>query len=309
VSDASSTTARGGAKPVTKQPLDDVMLAMDVVDTLRRKKRLVERELDVAGREQDLKERLRQIYTAQGIEVTDAILEEGVRALKEDRFVYKPPPESFGLKLARVYINRGVWGKWVLGALAGLALAIAAWQLLVVAPRDALPRDLQAMHAEVVALAAQGRDDAQADRLLAAGQQALRNSDTQRAAALLAELTNMRDQLEMTYRIQVVNRPGERSGVFRIPDLNQAARNYYIIVEAVGPDGRNLRVPIKNEETGKIEQVTQWGVRVDERTFNRVAADKQDDGIIQDDILGHKEPGLLDPTYKVQTSGAAITTW
>jgi hypothetical protein len=311
VSDAASTTAgvAASAKPVTKQPLDDVMLAMDVVDTLRRKKRLVERELDVAGREEDLKERLRKIYAAQGIEVTDAILEEGVSALKEDRFVYKAPPESFGLKLARIYIARGVWGKWVLGALAGLAIGIIAWQWLVVAPRDALPRDLQTMHADVVELAEQARDDAQADRLLAAGQQALRDGDSERAAALLSELTEMRDLLESTYRIQVVNRPGERSGVFRIPDANEAARNYYIIVEAVGPDGRNLRVPIKNEETGKTEAVAQWGVRVDERTFNRVAADKQDDGIIQDDIFGHKEPGLLDPTYKVQTTGAAITTW
>lgn len=315
MSDAASATASPGATtspgtaPATKQPLDDVMLAMDVVDTLRRKKRLVERELDAAGREEDLKERLRRIYAAQGIEVTDEVLEEGVRALKEDRFLYKPPPESFGLKLARIYIKRGVWGKWVLGAVAGLAIGIIAWQLLVVAPRDALPRDLQAMHGEVVELAERARDDAQADRLLAAGRQALRDGDTDRAAQLLSELTAMRDQLETAYRIQVVNRPGERSGVFRIPDANQAARNYYIIVEAVGPDGRNLRVPIKSEETGKTEAVTQWGVRVDERTFNRVAADKQDDGIIQDDILGHKEPGRLDPTYKVQTTGAAITAW
>ncbi len=102
------------------------MLAMDVVDTLRRKSRLVEQELDVAGREQDLKQRLRKIYAAQGIEVTDAILEEGVRALKEDRFVYKPPPDSFGIKMARLYVNRGVWGKWVFGAVAGLAIGLVS---------------------------------------------------------------------------------------------------------------------------------------------------------------------------------------
>jgi hypothetical protein len=91
--------------------LDEVMLAMDVVDTLRRRERLVKRELDAEGREEDLKERLRKIYHAQGIEVPDHILEEGVAALKEDRFVYKPPLEGLGIKLARLYVARGRWGK------------------------------------------------------------------------------------------------------------------------------------------------------------------------------------------------------
>ena len=285
------------------------MLAMDVVDTLRRKKRLVEQELDVAGREQDLKQRLRKIYSAQGIEVTDAILDEGVRALKEDRFVYKPPPDSFGVKLARLYVNRGVWGKWVVGALAGLAIGLVAWQMLVVAPRDALPRDLEALHAEVVDLAQQDSADQRADGLFATARQALRDGDTDRAQALFRELKGMRDQLEANYRIQVVNRPGERSGVWRVPDVNQSARNYYIIVEAVGADGARLRLPIKNEETGQTELVNEWGVRVDKRVFDRVAEDKRDDGIIQQDIVGHKAAGRLEPDYEVPTTGAAITRW
>lgn len=285
------------------------MLAMDVVDTLRRKQRLVQQELDVAGREQDLKQRLRKIYAAQGIEVTDAILEEGVRALKEDRFVYEPPPDSFGIKMARLYVNRGVWGKWVFGALAGLAIALVAWQLLVVAPRDALPQDIAALHAEVVALAEQDSADQRADSLLATARQALRDGDTKRAQALFRELEQMRDQLEASYRIRIVNRPGERSGVWRVPDLNQAARNYYIIVEAIGAAGGRLRVPIQNEETGKAERVSQWGVRVEKPVFDRVAADKQDDGIIQQDIVGNKAPGRLEPDYQVPTTGAAITSW
>ena len=52
-----------------------------------------------------------------------------------------------------------------------------------------------------------------------------------------------------------------------------------------------------------------WGLRVDEDTFNRVAADKRDDGIIQQDIVGAKRRGDLDPRYAVATTGAAITNW
>lgn len=308
-----AATSAGGKPTATvvpsKPPLDDVMLAMDVVDTLRRKKQLVEKELDVAGREQDLKQRLHKIYAAQGIEVSDAILEEGVRALKEDRFVYKPPPDSFGVALARLYVKRGVWGKWVLGALTGLAIGLVAWQMLVVAPRDALPQQLDALHATVVELAEQQSADQRADGLLSEARRALRDGDSDRARTLLRELQWMRDQLETSYRIRVVNRPGEPSGVWRVPDVNQDARNYYIIVEAIGADGASLRVPILNEETGKTEPVSLWGVRVDKRVFDRVAADKRDDGIIQQDLFGSKALGRLEPDYQVATTGAAITSW
>ena len=74
-----------------KQPLDDIMLAMDVVDTLRHQQLLVERELKAEDRDQKMMQRLREIYTSQGIEVTDRVLEQGVTALKEGRFVYDPP--------------------------------------------------------------------------------------------------------------------------------------------------------------------------------------------------------------------------
>jgi len=50
-------------------------------------------------------------------------------------------------------------------------------------------------------------------------------------------------------------------------------------------------------------------VRVDEGTFYRVAGDKQDDGIIQDNILGMKERGKLEVEYTVPTTGASITSW
>jgi Family of unknown function (DUF6384) len=61
--------------------LDDLMLAMDVVDTLRHDQRLVERELSAASSDDAMIERLREVYKGQGIEVSDRILEEGVKAL------------------------------------------------------------------------------------------------------------------------------------------------------------------------------------------------------------------------------------
>ena len=66
-------------------PLDDVMLAMDVVDTLRHREHLVRRELNEKDREKALIARLREIYAGQGIDVPDAVLVEGVNALRDNR--------------------------------------------------------------------------------------------------------------------------------------------------------------------------------------------------------------------------------
>ena len=59
--------------------------------------------------------------------------------------------------------------------------------------------------------------------------------------------------VEQAYTLQIVSRPGEKSGVWRVPDANPDARNYYIIVEALSADGRSLQVPVVNEESGQIE--------------------------------------------------------
>jgi hypothetical protein len=94
-----------------------------------------------------------------------------------------------------------------------------------------------------------------------------------------------------------------------VPDDNPNAQNFYLIVEAVAPSGRALSLPIESEEDGRTRLVSSWGLRVDEETFNRVAADQRDDGIIQQNVVGEKHRGELDPQYSVATTGAAITDW
>jgi hypothetical protein len=306
---ATATTAPSAAAAGAKPPLDDVMLAMDVVDTLRRRERIVRKELDEAGREEDLKERLRRIYAAQGIDVPDHVIEQGVAALKEERFTYKPPPDTLSTKLARVYISRGGWGKWVAGIAGAGVLAGGINYFTVVAPNAALPERLAERHAEVVALAKTDNARTVAGRILAAGQAAVRNEDEGRARDALEDLDDLRIALEQEYTLRIVNEPNQQTGVWRVPDLNTQAKNYYIIVEAVDPTGRVLEVPIENEETKKTERVPAWGLRVDQATFNAVAKDKRDDGIIERDRFGFKERGAIRPSYEMQTTGGAITRW
>jgi hypothetical protein len=107
----------------------------------------------------------------------------------------------------------------------------------------------------------------------------------------------------------IVTRPDELSGVWRVPERNPQARNVYIIVKAVTPDGTVLGLPITNQEDGKTYTVSKWGMRVDEPLFRQIAADKQDDGIIQNFRFGIKRRGQLAPEYLMPTTGAAITSW
>ncbi len=304
-----TNTPEDGKSLREKAPLDDVMLAMDVVDTLRRRERVVSRELDEEGREEDLKQRLRKIYAQQGIEVPDHVLEQGVAALKEDRFTYKPPEKGFSTWLAHLYVNRGKWGKWVVAAIMAGVVALAINYFLYLAPNAALPGKLASTHAEVVALAKSDNARKLAQQMLNKGNAAVREENSEAIKAAVAQLEDLQSRLEQEYTIKIINRPGERSGIWRIPDINSNARNYYIIVEAIDHTGKPIAVLIENEETGKTSKVKKWGQRVDEQVFNRIARDKQDNGIIERDRFGYKKPGYLLPEYDISTTGGAITRW
>ena len=123
------------AQQAKKIELNEVMLAMDVVDTLRHQQSLVKRELGAVDHDRALIAKVSKIYADQGLAVSDEVIAAGVKALREERFTYTPPKKSFQLTLAHLYVNRGRWAKR--GALLlGVLLAIyLGYQFAVVAPQ------------------------------------------------------------------------------------------------------------------------------------------------------------------------------
>ena len=419
--------------PTEKRRLDDVMLAMDVVDTLRHREHLVERELHAEDRDEKLLQRLREIYASQGMEVPDHVLKEGVAALREERFAYKPPEESLAVKLARSYIERRKWFKRVSAAVAALLVSWGGYTFLISAPAErelqqqvlALNSSIRSSDEQIEILekraqrlqtqltdatrnvppalqdAAQAKQTAmqqslgKVDALIASareltqpadldeanfeqrsgpagnrlqqqqqqnlqieqelatvehsldevaslqhlpselaavrdatlkasreetvsdharqlydlGLSALGAGDIDQAVAAVEELKALRARLDESYTLRIVSRPGEKSGVWRIPEGNPDAQNYYIIVEAIGTNGKVLTQEITSEEDGSTRTVDAWGVRVDKRIFNRIGADKQDDGIIQNSRFGEKRRGYLEDEYSIETHGGTITQW
>lgn len=302
--------------------LDDVLLAMDVVDTLRHREQLVLTELDAGAREAALLERLKDIYAAQGIDVPDRILKEGVKALEEKRFSYEPPKPSLSVTLAKIYISRSRWLAPVTFGAVSLIALLGAWQIGVVQPAKAreaearielaetLPAELSRLRSEIAALALEDAAKLKGDAYYSEGERALAARDADGARAARNNLAELKGDLSALYEVRVVYGPGEEyTGVFRIPDDVPGARNYYLIVEAVDPAGRLVTVPVTSEEDRRSARVSRWGQRVSEEVFRSVAADKGDDQIVQNALIGRKPAGYLSPQYTVETPGGAILEW
>lgn len=304
------------------RPLDDVLLAMDVVDTLRHREQTLAKELDAAGRETALLDRLREIYKAQGIEVPDHVLKEGVQALEEKRFQYKPPKRTVFVRLAEIYVSRERWWKPVAGAVAAIAVGLGVYQVGVAGPANAraaaietelstdLPNELQTVHRAITGITDEDIALRLAETYFQDGLGAVEARDIEAGRAALASLQQLRGDVTTSYDVRVVYGPGEtRSGVFRIPDNAPNTRNYYLIVEAVDPAGRLVDVPVTNEEDGATKRVNRWGQRVSEAVFDTIASDKRDDQIIQNAVIGQKPLGRLSPEFSVETPGGAILEW
>ncbi|WP_156460514.1 DUF6384 family protein [Devosia sp. Root635] len=307
------------AKPAA--PLDEVMLAMDVVDTLRHRQDLAVRELGTDAKERQLIDKLRDIYHQQGIEVPDHILKEGVAALQESRFVYDPPKPGFGTTMARLYVGRKNWGKPVGAALIALLVLgvgyFGVWQpyqngvaeAARVELSEGLPAQMDALYQTIFEETKVQQAVLDAEALRTRGKTFAAEGNRVAAEEAVAHLTALRDQLRQEYTLRVVNRSGVRSGFWTIPEVNTAATNYYIVVEALDADGKALSLPILNEENGETEIVDMWGLRVPEAVYDGVAADKSDDGIIEINEVGRKSDGFLDVEYNMPVLGGAVTRW
>jgi hypothetical protein len=309
------------AATAEKAPLNDVMLAMDVVDTLRHNQNLVARELSGETRETQLIDKLRELYHQQGIEVSDAILKEGVAALGESRFAYTPPAPGLGVTLARMYVARKRWLPATFALFLMLLIGLGGY-FLVWAPYRAaqqeqirielaekLPAEMDALYQTIFEETKVTQAADNAAEIRDRGKRAAGEGNRPAAEQAIADLTGIRDTLRQEYQLRVVSRDGVKSGFWTFPEINTDATNYYVVVEAIDAHGSALSLPILNEEDNKVETVNIWGIRVPESVYRAVEADKRDDGIIQRNVAGLKQFGFLEPDYLIQVLGGAGTRW
>ncbi|MGF6416776.1 Na+-transporting methylmalonyl-CoA/oxaloacetate decarboxylase gamma subunit [Stenotrophomonas sp. AN71] len=173
----------------------------------------------------------------------------------------------------------------------------------------ALNERLAQLKADGLATGVAGADRKRLERAVDQAAQLIRVETLAEAAPAMDEVAQLVALLSKTLVYRIVNRDDERTGVWRYSEKANGSRNYYLVTEALDEAGNAAELLIRNEETGKDERVSVFAVRVPEATYNRVAADKQDNGIIEDDQIGSKPRGSLSPRFRMPTTGGYITEW
>lgn len=316
---------------------------MDVASALRRERETAETQLDIATQKQHLRERLLATAAAAGEAVTAAEVDAAIEQYFSRQHRYEDPPPSWRRFWAHVWVLRTacltLLALAVVLPLAAMAAvgAFTGGPAPAPAPRAAppagqAPPPLPApAAAEVPGLAAawatfertvaaleqlaaddDARQRVQAIRGRGAVAQAAGNlSDLQAAQRSLGELAA---RLEETYEVRIVSRPGEDSGVER----RNAGRTsgLYVIVEALDAKGRAIVRAVRDAESGRQRDVRKWGEQIPEAVWNRIVADKQADGIVDEALFARKERGrhdevvvLDDGTGKPLRRGRQITQW
>ncbi len=188
---------------------------------------------------------------------------------------------------------------------------------VVAAPEDAFAvawRRFQQALATAGKLAADDGARARLDQVAAVAEVAGPAKDLSRLRAAQSELDEVILRLDEQYEVRVVDRAGEPSGIDRY--YRGKLSGYYLIVEAHGADGRTLRRRIVNHETKSRDEVTKWGEEVDEAVWNRLVADKRNDGVVDDALFARKSRGTLAEQIVMQGAdgkplvrGRSITSW
>jgi hypothetical protein len=174
---------------------------------------------------------------------------------------------------------------------------------------EGLPKALQAEYDRVLAATQLPAAREQAARLLAEGKAAASAGALSDGRARLAALQGLQQRLTQEYQIRIVSRPGEQSGIWRVPQSNPNGRNFYLIVEAVDRNGTIVPVTVTSEEDGTTASVLKWGLRVPAAEYERVRQDKMRDGVISEPVVGQKRAGELQPQWSIPVNGAAILKW
>lgn len=187
---------------------------------------------------------------------------------------------------------------------AALATSLSSYETL-----RSLREDAQALRDAGLAEARNKEASDRIQALYANAIASLNASDLSGARVAMADLRSTIETVVQSYSLRIVSGGNAKSGVWRHPNNNRSQKNYYLIVEAINDAGRIVRLPINNEETGWVERVTSFGVRVPEEVFERVKADKLDNQLIDNPSAGEKRRGEISPRWEFPVAGGYITNW
>jgi hypothetical protein len=294
-----------GLASITDPDLGEMLKILDAASAMRRERELVAEQLSADEYHARLRERLLEAAKATGDPVKPEEVDAAIRLYFERLHAYSDPPMSLAVVLAHAYVRRGAILAWTVGI---LAAGFCFWALflnpgspfgIVGARERGVARAWGRVEKELAVARANAADSTASARLegLAVRAEALRaQGDAAKLDAVADEAESIAKELESEYVIEVVHGPGEKSAVDRYytDEAGKRISGYYLIVEARDPRGRPVKVSIRNGEVdNRTDLVSRWAERVPLEVYERLRADKQSDGRLDEYVFGSKKRGVL----------------
>lgn len=295
--------------PASDLSIAEMSRMLDVAAALRRERLVAEQQLNHDQTRAMLRERLLEAARVSGDPVSEQEIDAAIEAYFANLHEFQAPKPGFETFLAHLYVLRGPIAKWA----AGIVAACLVWWgfsssgLLPGEARDRML--LEELHAKITRSAAAAREVAASPETQARFTDYQAQADAYREASDLAELKSLAEiiareeaVLKQEYTLRVVQRPVSAQERLFEDASGQRVSGTYLIVEAIDPSGRPVSLPIRDAETGETTTIGRWGEEVPKEVFERVVADKQADGVLDETEFAVKRRGELTP--RVQMPGA-----
>lgn len=301
--------------------LDEMTRIMDVAATLRRERTVADQLLNFDQIKAQLRERLLEAAKVSGDPVTSEEIDSAINQYYDRLHEFREPAFTWRKFVAFVWVSRVAIFKWLFGLTAAF---LVIWGLLAsgILPGEARNRQTLAMIEQRAVAVEKISEDATVGRevqtLVTSAKAAMEQGNSAKLTELATQIAAIQGELEQQYTLVIPSGPDDKSATERMwtDDAGTRSSGYFVIVKALGADGQPVKVPIANRETGKTEYVSTWGEQVPEAVFNRLAADKQADGVLDEKLFGEKERGsravkveLHDPSGAPVARGGQITSW
>jgi exonuclease VII small subunit len=304
-----------------KLTLEEMTRIMDVAATLRKERALVDQQLNIDQIKVKLRERLLEAAKVSGDPVTAAEIDAAVASYYDQLHEFREPPAGFQTFLAHLWCLRRTLFKWLLG-LAGVGAAIVAFSMVrqsqVNSRANALYEQSVAAEKSILQWEDAASLKAELEAKLVAARDAVEARDFATLDRIKSELATLQREFASQYDVVIFSSPNERSATERIWTDENGSRTsgFFVLVTARDKEGRGVEAPIHNRETDRTERVSRWGEQVPEAVFERLAADKKADGVLDEREFGVKREGKreLEVTLKGEdgqpiTRGGQITSW
>lgn len=268
--------------------LQEMLQVMDVAREMRADRELVSRELSREETIARLRERMLASTKLTGESLQPAEIDAAIELYLNNQHIYRDPPWSLSVLLAHLYVRRiGLMG--ILFVACTVGLLIWAWTPSRRFP-DVQPIEVTLTQLQSSATTVQDREQiAQLARQL---DRAVSVENRDQAEAVRVATQQLIETLGTEFQIRIVQEG--RSAVRRdfSDETGVRSARYYVIVEAISASGP-VSQTIESAETGARKVVTQWGEEVPASVYERLKADKLEDGILDERNFATKERGQL----------------